>query len=92
MFHKGKGMTFWARTLEQARQHDGWMVIPRTYSYKTARQLACDLRRAHLRSTVDIAGLKPGEKWEATWQAPHDESKKYNCTVSIRLVESIPVH
>ena len=84
--------SFWTRTLSEARSADGWMTIPRRYSMRTARQLASDIRCAHKRpESVDLAGVRPGEIWEAKWRAPYDQSKRYDCTVSIRLVESSPV-
>jgi hypothetical protein len=92
MRNRPKIGSFWTRTLNEARKSNDWMIIPRTYSMRTARQLASDLRNAHKRpESLDLAGVRPGEKWEAKWRAPYDESKRYNCTVSIRLVESSPV-
>lgn len=92
MRNRPKTGSFWARTLNEARKTNGWMLVPRRYSMKTARQLASDIRCAHKRSeSLDLAGVRPGEIWEAKWRAPYDDSKRYDCTVSIRLVESSPV-
>ena len=92
MRNRPKIGSFWVRTLNEARTTDGWMMIPRRYSMRTARQLACDLRNAHKRpESIDIAGVRLGEVWETKWRAPYDDSKRYNCTVSIRLIQSPPV-
>ena len=39
-------------------------------------QLACDLRSVQRRRVSDIAGIKPGEKWDADW----------NCVVAIKYL------
>lgn len=84
--------SFWSRILNQARQTQDWVTVPRTYSMRTAYQITSDLRNAHKKSkSLRIAGFIPGEKWETKWRSPYNQCKKTNYTVSIRLVKSSPL-
>jgi hypothetical protein len=56
-------------------------MVNKTFTEKTARQLASDIRRAHARTTIRILGVLPGDKWEAIpGQSPAEEG-----TASYRL-------
>jgi hypothetical protein len=84
--------SFWARILNQARNTKGWVVVPRTYSMRTAYQITSDLRNAHKKSnSLRISGFIPGEKWETKWRSPYNKCGKSDYVISIRLVESSPV-
>ena len=78
--------SFWSRTLDSARLSQTWTVVPRRYNKRTAMQLACDLRSAQRRSALDIAGVKPGEKWDAVWEAPEGSDADWNCVVAIKYL------
>ena len=50
--------SFWTRILNEARNTDDWIVVPRKYSMRTAYQITSDLRNAHKRSnSLRIAGF-----------------------------------
>jgi len=34
----------------------------------------------------DIAGIKPGEKWDAVWEAPEGSDEDWNCVVAIKYL------
>jgi hypothetical protein len=81
--------SFWNRILNEARQTQGWVTVPRTYSMRTAYQITSDLRNAHKKSkSLRISGFIPGEKWETKWRSPYNQCDKNNYTVSIRLIQS----
>lgn len=80
--------SFWTRTLDAARLSQKWMVVPRSYSKSTARQIACDLRSVQRRASLDIAGVRPGDKWDAVWEAPEDSSENWNCVIAIKYLGS----
>lgn len=81
--------SFWNRILNEARQTQSWVTVPRTYTMRTAYQITSDLRNAHKRSkSLRISGFIPGEKWETKWRSPYNQCDKNNYTVSIRLIKS----
>ena len=79
--------SFWSRTLDAARLSQKWVVVPRAYTKSTARQIACDLRSvSRHRVTRNIAGIKPGEKWDAVWEVPEGPDQDWNCVVAIKYL------
>lgn len=78
--------SFWIRTLETARQQQGWMLVPRYYTQATAAQITSDIVNAGHRhpSTVRVKGIRPGEQWEARW-APASDGPAGDHVVWIRL-------
>jgi len=84
--------SFWNRILNEARNTDDWIIVPRTYNMRTAYQITSDLRNAHKKSkSLRISGFIPGEKWETKWTSPCNQRDKNNYTVSIRLIKSSPL-
>jgi hypothetical protein len=63
--------SFWTRTFHGARQSGDWVMVERLYTQSTAAQLTSDIINAGHRdpSTVRVRGIRPGEKWEARWEA-----------------------
>jgi hypothetical protein len=81
--------SFWSRILNQARNTNDWIIVPRTYNMRTAYQITSDLRNAHKKSkSLRISGFISGEKWETKWTSPYDQRDKNNYIVSIRLIRS----
>lgn len=81
--------TFWNRTFSQARNIDGWMIVPRTYTKRSAFRLTTDIRNAYKKvRPTGITGLLPAEMWETKWTSSYDEFDKKQYTVSIRLIRS----
>lgn len=80
--------SFWIRTLDTARNHAGWMLVPRYYTQATAAQITSDIVNAGHRdpSTVRVKGILPGERWEARWAAASD-GPAGDHVVWIRLVQ-----
>lgn len=77
--------TFWTRTFDAAKAADGWFVVERTYTKRTAKALACDIRSSHRRRRIDIAGLLPDDHWDAIWEAPANaDDESWNCVVAIK--------
>ncbi|MFZ4719832.1 MAG: hypothetical protein ACOYMR_10425 [Ilumatobacteraceae bacterium] len=66
--------SFWVRTLDTARAHGDWMLVPRYYTQATAAQITSDIVNAPHRdpSTIRVKGILPGERWEARWTAASD--------------------
>ncbi len=88
VYHDGRGRTsFWVRTLDAARRHDTWMMVPRHYTQRTAAQVVSDIVNAVHRhpSTIRVKGIRPGERWEARW-SPADGGAPGDHVVWIRLV------
>lgn len=86
MANKPRTGSFWTRTLDAARLSQTWTVVPRRYSKRTARQITCDLRSTRRRQSVDIAGVKPGEKWDAVWEAPEGSDEAWDCVIAIKYL------
>jgi len=59
--------SYWAGVIEEARTSEDWVRADRPLSKSTAQQMASDIRRAHVRSDKRIAGIEPGEVWDARW-------------------------
>jgi len=61
--------SFWVRTMQVARERDGWHRVPRFYTQATAAQLTSDIVNAAHRhpDTVRVKGILPGEVWNARW-------------------------
>ena len=80
--------SFWSRTLEAARHHHDWMLVPRHYTRATAAQIATDIARAAHRdlATLRVKGIRPGERWEARWM-PADTGAPGDHVVWIRLAQ-----
>lgn len=80
--------SFWVRTLQTARAHGGWMLVPRYYTQATAAQITSDIVNAAHRdpSTIRVKGILPGERWEARWAAASDGASGDH-VVWIRLAE-----
>jgi hypothetical protein len=66
---RGSRTSFWVRTLQVARDRDGWHRVPRFYTQATAAQLTSDIVNAAHRhpDTVRVKGILPGEVWNARW-------------------------
>ena len=66
---RGSRTSFWVRTLQVARDRDGWHRVPRFYTLATAAQLTSDIVNAAHRhpDTVRVKGILPGEVWNARW-------------------------
>ncbi|MFN7318812.1 MAG: hypothetical protein ACK5S6_04815 [bacterium] len=82
-----KTSTFWSRTFDKAKMENGWFVVERRYSKRTAQSLACDIRSSHRRSPTSKmpAGLKPDDKWDAICELPDDPAEEsWNCVVAIK--------
>lgn len=71
----GDARSRWSMTLAECRGFPGeWRMVGRVFTEKTARQIASDLRRAHARSTVRVAGVLPTDRWESVpGQTPEEE-------------------
>lgn len=82
----GSPSSFWSRTLDAARHHHDWMLVPRHYTRATAAQIATDIARAAHRdlATLRVKGIRPGEQWEARWM-PADTGAPGDHVVWIRL-------
>lgn len=78
--------SFWSRTFDAAKLSNGWFVVERTYSKRTAKALACDIRSSHRRNhDIGIAGLSADDHWDAIWEAPTDPAEEsWNCVVAIK--------
>lgn len=83
--------SFWVRTLETARAHGGWMLVPRYYTQATAAQITSDIVNAAHRdpATIRVKGIRPGERWEARWSAASDGANGDH-VVWIRLAQPAP--
>ena len=81
-----KTSTFWSRTFDKAKMADGWFVVERRYSKRTAQALACDIRSSHRRNyNIGIAGLRADDKWDAICELPDDPAEEsWNCVVAIK--------
>lgn len=81
--------TFWSRTFDEARKSNSWVIVPRTYSWRTAKQLTYDIRGIHRQPVPKVAGAKPGERWDAIYDIPSSPDSEWNCTVAIKLLEKV---
>lgn len=58
----------WADLFAEARQNWlTWYRVDTPYTKSTAQQVASDIRRSHDRVDKRMAGILPGEVWDATW-------------------------
>lgn len=81
--------TFWSRTFEDARKSGTWVIVPRTYTKRAAKQVSYDIRSAHRKKKPNVVGAKPGERWDAIYDVPDTPDADWNCTVAIKLLEKV---
>lgn len=76
-----KRYSYWAQQLDRARKANGWFAVDRTYTEKTARQIASDIRGGRR-----VNGIQPNETWEVEVHAPTDRDQTFDWSIQLKRV------